>query len=51
MFEIVQEWRNACLVPVPKKGDFSSCDRISLLDVVGKDYPTTLAGNCEGVGG
>ena len=32
-------WRDAILVPIPKKGDFSSCDNwrgISLLDVVGK---------------
>ena len=33
------DWRDAILVPIPKKGDISSCDnwrRISLLDVVGK---------------
>ena len=33
------QWRDASLVPVPKKGDLSSCDNwrgISLLDVVGK---------------
>ena len=33
------DWRDAILVPVPKKGDLSSCDNwrgISLLDVVGK---------------
>ena len=32
-------WRDAILVPIPKKGDLSSCDNrhgISLLDVVGK---------------
>ena len=32
-------WRDAMLVPIPKKGDLSSCDNmcgISLLDVDGK---------------
>ena len=36
---VPQEWRDASLVPVPKKGDLSLCDNwrgISLLDVVGK---------------
>ena len=34
------EWRDALLVPVPKKGDLSSCNNwrgISLLDVMGKE--------------
>ena len=34
-----QEWRDALLVPIPKKGDLTQCDNwrgISLLDVVGK---------------
>jgi len=38
---VPQEWRKASLVPVPKKGDLSSCDNwcgISLLDVVGKVF-------------
>jgi len=38
---VPQEWRNASLVPVPKKGDLSSCDNwwgISLLGVVGKVF-------------
>jgi len=38
---VPQEWRNASLVPVPKKGDLSSCDNwrgISLLDVLGKVF-------------
>ena len=37
---VPQEWRNASLVAVPKKGDLSSCDNwhgISLLDVVGSN--------------
>ena len=47
------EWRNAVIVPVPKKGDLRVCDNwrgISLLDVIGKifariiqDRLTTLA--------
>ena len=33
------EWRDAEIIPIPKKGDLQSCDDwrgISLLDVVGK---------------
>ena len=55
---VPQEWKDASLVPVSKKGDLSSCDNwrgISLLDVVGnvfcKDYPTTFADNCGRGGG
>ena len=36
---VPQEWRDAQLIPIPKKGDLSLCDNwrgISLLDVVGK---------------
>ncbi len=36
---VPQAWRDAELVPIPKKGDLSSCDNwrgIALLDVVGK---------------
>ena len=36
---VPQAWRNAELVPIPKKGDLSVCDNwrgIALLDVVGK---------------
>ena len=36
---VPSEWRDALLVPVPKKGDLSCCDNwrgISLLDVMGK---------------
>ena len=39
------EWRDALLVPVPKKGDLSSCDNwkgISLLDVMGKLFARLL---------
>ena len=34
-----QAWRDAELVPIPKKGDLSICDNwqgIALLDVIGK---------------
>ena len=36
---VPQDWRDTELVPIPKKGNLSSCDNwrgISLLDVVGK---------------
>ena len=36
---VPQEWKDALIVPIPKKGDLSSCDNwrgISLLDVGGK---------------
>ena len=36
---VVAEWRESEIVPIPKKGDLSSCDNwrgISLLDVVWK---------------
>ena len=38
---VPQDWQDALLVPVPKKGDLSLCDNgrgISLLDVVGKFF-------------
>ena len=47
---VPQDWRNALLVPVPKKSNLSLCDKwrgISLLDVVGKvllNDPTRSAG-------
>ena len=42
---VPQGWRNALLVPVPKKGDLSLCDSwhgISLLDVVGKVFAKVI---------
>lgn len=36
---VVDDWKNAVVVPIPKKGDLRRCDNwrgISLLDVVGK---------------
>lgn len=38
---VVQEWRDAVVVPIPKKGDLRYCDNwrgISLLDVAGKVF-------------
>ena len=38
---VVEEWRNAQIIPIPKKGDLKVCDNwrgISLLDVVGKIF-------------
>ena len=37
--EVFEEWRNAMVTPIPKRGDLSWCHnwrRISLLDVAGK---------------
>ena len=42
---VPQEWKDALIVPIPKKGDLSSCDNwrgISLLDVTGKVFAKTL---------
>ena len=42
---VPSEWRDALLVPVPKKGDLSCCDNwrdISLLDVMGKLFTRVL---------
>ena len=42
---VVSEWRDAEIVPIPKKGDLRSCDNwrgISLLDVVGKLFPRVI---------
>ena len=42
---VVVEWRNATVVPIPKKGNLHVCDNwrgISLLDVVGKLFARVL---------
>ena len=39
--EVVKDWRDAEVIPIPKKGDLRRCDNwrgISLLDVVGKVF-------------
>ena len=43
--EVVADWKDAEIVPVPKKGDLQSCDNwrgISLLDVVGKLFARNI---------
>ena len=43
--EVVADWKDAEIVPVPKKGDLQSCDNwrgISLLDVVGKLFARVI---------
>ena len=42
---VPQEWRDALLVPIPKKGDLTQCDNwcgISLSDVVGKVFTKVI---------
>ncbi|XP_065197607.1 uncharacterized protein LOC135829129 [Sycon ciliatum] len=42
---VVSEWRDAEIVPIPKKGDLRSCDNwrgVSLLDVVGKMFARVI---------
>ena len=42
---VVAEWRNAVVVPIPKKGDIRVCDNwrgINLLDVAGKVFARVL---------
>ena len=42
---VPQEWRDALLVPIPKKGDLTQCDNwrgISLLDVMGKVFTKVI---------
>ena len=39
--EVFRDWRDAVIVPVPKKGNLQPCDNwrgISLLDVVGRRW-------------
>ena len=43
--EVVPDWKNAEVVPIPKKGDLQRCDNwcgISLLDVVGKLFARVI---------
>ena len=46
------EWRDATLVPVPKKGDLSVCDNwrgISFLDVMGKLFARIINDRLQAV--
>ena len=43
--EVVADWKNADVIPIPKKGDLQHCDNwrgISLLDVVGKVFARVI---------
>ena len=47
---VPQDWSNAVLVPIPKKGDLTKCDNwrgISLLDVVGKVAAKVVQGRLQ----
>ena len=49
---VPQEWVDATLVPIPKKGDLSRCDNwrgISLLDVVGKVLASVIQTRLQSV--
>lgn len=48
--EVVADWKNAVVVPIPKKGDLQRCDNwrgISLLDVVGKSSLGSSRRGCK----
>ena len=48
---MVGDWKDAEIVPIPKKGDLKHCDNwrgISLLDVVGKVFCKDFAGAAAG---
>ena len=47
-----EEWRDAILIPIPKKGDLSYCDNwrgISLLDTVGKLFAKVIQAQLQSV--
>ena len=47
-----QDWRDALLVPIPKKGDLSRCDNwrgIALLEVVGKLAARIMQNRLQGI--
>ena len=42
---VVSDWKDALIVPIPKKGDLQQCDNwrgISLLDVAGKVFARVI---------
>eukprot|EP00117_Sycon_ciliatum_P031110 scpid28552/ scgid24396/ Craniofacial development protein 2; p97 bucentaur protein len=50
---VPQDWADAILIPIPKKGDLSECDNwrgIALLDVVGKLVARIIADRLQLVG-
>ena len=49
---VPQDWRDALLVPIPKKRDLTVCDNwrgISLLDVVGKVFTKIIQSRLQSV--
>ena len=49
---MVQDWKDAEIVPIPKKVDLRSCDNwrgISLLDMVGKLVGRTLQDRLQSI--
>ena len=50
--QVPEEWRDAILIPIPKKGDLSYCDNwcgISLLDTVGKLFAKVIQARLQSV--
>ena len=50
---VPQEWKDALIVPIPKKGDLSLCDNwrgISLLDLGGKVFAKIIQQRLQSVG-
>ena len=51
---IPQQWKDALIVPIPKKGDISVCDNwrgISLLDMGGKLFTKIIQSRLQSVAG
>ena len=49
---VVSDWRDAIIVPIPKKGDLRSCDNwpgISLLDVAGKLFARIIQNRLQDI--
>ena len=47
---VVDDWKNAEILPIPKKGNLKVCDNwrgISLLDVVGKVFARIVQGRLQ----
>ena len=48
--KVPQDWSDAVLIPIPKKGDLTSCDNwrgIALLNVIGKVVARLLQGRLQ----
>ena len=49
---VVDDWKNAVIVPIPKKGDLRKCDNwqgISLLDVAGKVFAPVIQARLQAI--